>query len=154
MTLRSSSIPSDGIMPRAQAFNGFGCNGGNKSPSLSWSGAPKGTQSYIVTVYDPDAPTGSGFWHWSVFNVPASVTSLGEGAPLPHAAVAARNDFSRNAYSGACPPEGQTHTYIFTVYALPQKKLSLTDTASAAMVGFFAHTTALAHASLMVSYHH
>lgn len=154
MQLHSTSIPTGGTIPQAQAFKGFGCTGGNISPELAWSGAPKGTKSFIVTVYDPDAPTGSGFWHWSVFNLPATVTSLKPGARLPAGAIAARNDFSLNAYSGPCPPKGETHTYVFTVYAMPEKTLPLSKTASGALVGFFAHTQALAHASLKARYRH
>jgi Raf kinase inhibitor-like YbhB/YbcL family protein len=154
MTLTSASIPADGKVPSAQVLNGFGCTGGNVSPALAWSGAPKNTKSFVITLYDPDAPTGSGFWHWSAFNIPAGTTALKAGAALPAGAVAARNDFSWNSYSGPCPPQGTTHRYIFSVYAMPTATLPLDETASAALVGFFAHTGELAHASLTTTMSH
>lgn len=157
MALRSSDIAEGEIMDADQVFAGFGCDGGNLAPSLSWSGVPEGTKSFIITVYDPDAPTGSGFWHWSVFNLPATVTELSEGAgteqvPLPEGAIQARNDFSMNAFGGACPPEGSEHRYVFTVYAMPQDALTIDETASGALVGFFANTSALGSASITAKY--
>ena len=158
MHLMSPDIAEGQMLNDDQILQGFGCEGGDLSPSLSWSGAPGGTRSYIVTAYDPDAPSGSGWWHWSVFNIPATTTTLPEGTgtggkPLPEAAVAARNDFSRNGYGGACPPEGdEPHRYVFTVYAMPQEKLPIDETASAAMVGFFANTSALDRASITALY--
>ena len=83
MTLTSSDIKEGGTIVNEQVFKGFGCTGGNVSPALSWSGAPSGTKSFAVTVYDPDAPTGSGFWHWVMFNIPATTTSLPGGAGTP-----------------------------------------------------------------------
>lgn len=158
MTLTSTDIAEGETMSADQEFDGFGCSGGNLSPALSWSGAPAGTNSYIVMAYDPDAPTGSGFWHWAAFNIPADVTSLPtgvgtDGVPLPDGMVQARNDYSVNAFGGACPPEGDDpHHYIFTVYAMPQESLPLDETASSAVVGFMAHTTSLDHASLTALY--
>lgn len=157
MTLRSSDIAEGEALHVDQVFAGYGCEGGNLAPSLTWSGIPEGTMSYIITAYDPDAPTGSGLWHWSVFNLPASVTELSEGAgseklPLPEGAVQARNDFSQNAFSGACPPKGSEHRYVFTVYAMPQKALPIDETASSALVGFFANTSSLASASITARY--
>ncbi len=147
----------DGTFQAAQVLSGLGCKGGNLSPELVWSGAPPETGSFIVTLYDPDAPTGSGFWHWSVFDIPATVTHVAEGAgsagdTLPDGGVTARNDFSRNQYDGACPPKGATHRYVVTVYAMPVTRLPLDATASAAMVGFFANTGALARASQEITY--
>ena len=157
MTLTSSDIADGRAMDADQVFDGFGCEGRNLSPSLSWSGAPEGTASFVVTAYDPDAPTGSGFWHWSVFDIPASATALLEGAgtataPLPEGAVQARNDYSQNAFGGACPPEGRTHRYVFTVYAMPQDALPIDATASGALVGFFANTASLDRASITARY--
>ncbi|MBT9386314.1 YbhB/YbcL family Raf kinase inhibitor-like protein [Pseudooceanicola sp. CBS1P-1] len=145
-----SATPGGSIAP-AQVLSGFGCTGGNRSPALRWSGAPAGTKSYIVTMYDPDAPTGSGLWHWSVFDIPGSASGLEAGA-LPQGAVAARNDFSINGYSGACPPEGQTHRYRITVYAMGTERLALDSTASGAMVGFFAENGALDRAQVTLPY--
>ena len=157
MTLTSADISEGGTLDAEQVMNAFGCEGGNLAPSLSWSGAPEGMQSFVVTAYDPDAPTGSGLWHWSVFNIPASVTELPEGAgtdaaPLPKGAITARNDLSQNGFAGACPPEGQTHRYVFTVHAMPQEALPLDETASSALVGFFATTSALDKATITATY--
>jgi Raf kinase inhibitor-like YbhB/YbcL family protein len=154
MTLVSDDMAEGQGLSADQVLDGFGCTGGNLAPSLSWEGAPEGTKSFVVTAYDPDAPTGSGWWHWSVFNIPADVTRLTEGTgtpdnPLPAGAIAARNDFSLNAFGGACPPEGgEAHRYIFTVYAMPQDALPLDDTASGAMVGYYATGSSLNRASL------
>lgn len=154
MTLTSADIAEGQILTADQVLNEFGCAGSNMAPSLSWEGAPEGIKSFAVTAYDPDAPTGSGWWHWSVFNIPAEVTSLAEGSgspenPLPVGAIAARNDFSRNTFSGFCPPEGdEPHHYVFTVYAMPQDVLPLDETASGAMVGYFTSGTSLARASI------
>jgi Raf kinase inhibitor-like YbhB/YbcL family protein len=157
MSLTSSDIAEGQVLDNDQVMNGFGCDGGNLSPSLSWTGAPEDTQSFVVTAYDPDAPTGSGLWHWSVVNIPASVTDLPEGvgtenAPLPDGAVVVRNDLSQNGFAGACPPEGQSHRYIFQVFAMPQEALPVDETASSALVGFFANTSSLDRASIAATY--
>ena len=159
MRLTSLDMGEGGTLGPDQVMAGLGCEGGNLSPALSWNGEPEGTQSIVITAYDPDAPTGSGLWHWSVFNLPATTASLPEGAgaargaELPEGAVQARNDLSQNAYSGACPPAGAlAHRYVFTVFAMPLARLPLDDTASAALVGFFANTQALDRATLTVTY--
>lgn len=140
----------------AQVFNGFGCSGGNKSPELTWSGAPAGTKSFVVTAYDPDAPTGSGWWHWVLFNIPASVTHLDGGmttAALPAGAVEGRSDFGTPGFGGACPPPGdKPHHYIFTVYALKTEKLDLDGSASAALIGFMTHANMIGKAVLVARY--
>ena len=140
-----------------QVFNGFGCSGKNVSPPLQWSGAPVGTKSFALTVYDPDAPTGSGWWHWIVYNVPASVTELplgaGDGGRLPAGAVQARTDFGTAGYGGPCPPPGdRPHHYVFTVYALKTEKLDVPANASAALVAFSINANKLASASITASY--
>ncbi len=139
----------------SEAF-GFGCMGGNQSPQLSWSGAPEGTQSFAVTCFDPDAPTGSGFWHWVVANIPANVTSLptGAGDPaagmMPAGALEVRTDFGKPGYGGPCPPQGANiHRYIFTVHAVSLKELPVTADTSAAIVGFYLNFNTLAKASLI-----
>lgn len=135
---------------------GFGCAGGNLSPQLSWIGAPEGTKSFAVTCYDPDAPTGSGFWHWVVANIPASVTSLdlGAGDPasgkMPKGALEVRTDFGAPGYGGPCSPEGShVHRYIFTVHAVGVDKLEVTADTSAAIVGFYLHFNTLEKVSLI-----
>lgn len=157
MQLTAPAFADGGTLPGDQVFDGFGCTGPNISPALNWSGAPEGTKSLILTAYDPDAPTGSGFWHWTVFNLPADTAGISEGAgtadaTLPGGAIQGRNDYSLNAFGGACPPAGRTHRYIFTVYAMPQEALPVDETVSGAVVGFFAHNTALDSASLTVTY--
>jgi len=134
---------------------GFGCGGGNKSPHLKWEDAPAGTKSFAVTCFDPDAPTGSGFWHWVVANIPASVSELPLGAGDPAAgvlkapAVQVRTDFSKPGYGGPCPPEGDhPHRYLFTVYAVGSE-LQVTADTSAAVVGFQLHFNTLDKATLM-----
>jgi len=157
--LSSPTIKPGSMLTEAQVFKGFGCEGKNTSPALKWSGAPQGTKSYAVTVYDPDAPTGSGWWHWVVFNIPASVTELPEGAGsadgkgLPAGAVQGRTDFGSAAFGGACPPAGdKPHRYIFTVHALKTDKIEVPADASAALVGFMLNANRLGKASFEAKY--
>jgi Raf kinase inhibitor-like YbhB/YbcL family protein len=138
---------------------GFGCAGGNVSPHLRWEGAPEGTKSFAVTCYDPDAPTGSGFWHWVVLNIPADVTELPLGAGnlerglMPAGTVEIRNDVGVPGYVGPCPPEGDhPHRYIFTVFAVSAESLPVPAEASAAVAGFNLHFTTLEKATLMGLY--
>ncbi len=156
LMLTSPDFADGATLPEAQVLSGFGCTGGNLSPALSWSGAPEGTQSFILTLYDPDAPTGSGWWHWTVVNIPAGVTELPAGASpdtLPAGAVEGRTDFGSPGYGGACPPEGAApHRYVFTLYAMPEASLPLDAGSSGAMVGFYAHAMALDRAELTVTY--
>ena len=153
-TLTSPTIMEGGTMGMDHVFNSFGCTGKNISPALSWSGAPEGTRSFAITVYDPDAPTGSGWWHWTVANIPASVTSLAAGAgsttsALPKGAVEGRTDFGKPGYGGPCPPKGdKPHRYVFTVFALKVERLALSGEASGAMFGYNLYGNMLAKASL------
>ena len=124
-TLTSPDIKANGTIDKKFEFNGFGCSGENKSPALKWSGAPKDTKSFAVTVYDPDAPTGSGWWHWSVINIPADVTELKpdagdvSGANLPQGAKQCAHRLRRRRLGRRLPAAGdKPHRYIFTVYAL------------------------------------
>ncbi len=140
---------------------GFGCSGGNRSPQLSWSGAPAGTRSFTLTCYDPDAPTGSGFWHWVVANMPANVNELPAGAgnpssgELPAGAVHIRNDVGTREYAGPCPPQGDhPHRYIFTIFAVGVEGLQVNADTSAAVVGFQLHFNTLAKAELMGLFKH
>ncbi len=137
---------------------GFGCAGGNVSPQLSWSGAPEGTKSFAVTCFDPDAPTGSGFWHWVVVNIPPDIASLeagagGPGGNLPAGALQVRTDFGAPGYGGPCPPQGDhPHRYIFTVFAVGMEELPVTADTAAAVVGFNLNFNTLDKASLMGLY--
>jgi Raf kinase inhibitor-like YbhB/YbcL family protein len=142
-----------GQFREAQISNGFGCHGSNMSPAISWSGEPGDTGSFIVSMYDVDAPTGSGFWHWVVADIPASVHSLAAGAgnnvaKLPAGALPIRNDMGNRAYLGPCPPQGETHRYVITVTALKIPKLPVGADATPAVVGFAAHYQQLAKATM------
>ena len=140
-------------------FNGFGCVGANLSPALSWRHPPKGTRSFAVTAYDPDAPTGSGWWHWVVFNLPAETRELAAGAgdpaadKMPAGAVQSRTDFGKSGWGGPCPPQGdRPHRYVITVHALKVDKIDLDENAPAAMVGFMINANRLAKASITAFY--
>ena len=158
-SIMSPDIKAGGTMPKSFEFNGFGCSGDNKSPVLKWSGAPAGTKSFAVTVYDPDAPTGSGWWHWVVVNIPANVSDLPSdagavgGANLPAGASHVKVDFGFAGWGGTCPPQGdKPHRYIFTVYALKTEKLDLPPDATAALAGFMINANKLGKASFTAHY--
>ncbi|WP_374088482.1 YbhB/YbcL family Raf kinase inhibitor-like protein [Methylomicrobium lacus] len=159
MTLKSPTLKPGATLTKEQEFNGFGCAGKNQSPALKWTAGPKGTQSYAITVYDPDAPTGSGWWHWVVYNIPAQVTELAAGAGdatgklLPANAIQGRTDFGTHEFGGACPPVGdKPHRYIFTVHALKIEKIDVPAESSAALVGFMIHGNSLGTASFTAKY--
>ncbi len=161
MSLSSTSFADGDYLAADHVLSevyGFGCAGGNTSPHLAWSGAPEGTQSFAVTCYDPDAPTGSGFWHWLVVDIPADVTELvlGAGGPegeLPAGALQTRTDFGAPGYGGPCPPEGDhPHRYLFTVFAVSQEKLGVDADTMPAVVGFMLNFNTLDKATLMGLY--
>jgi Raf kinase inhibitor-like YbhB/YbcL family protein len=150
--LASSDIKANAPMPKQQEFNGFGCTGGNISPQLQWKNAPVGTKSFAVTVYDPDAPTGSGWWHWGVVNIPANVQLIAAGS-VPAGALETRTDYGTSSYGGACPPIGdKVHHYIHTVWALDVEQLPLDANASGALVGYMLNQHALGKAQLTATY--
>lgn len=158
LTLSSESFSEGGLLDTrhvlSEAF-GFGCNGGNLSPQLSWAGVPDGTKSFAITCFDPDAPTGSGFWHWVVANIPPTVNELELGASgnMPAGALEVRTDFGKPGYGGPCPPEGtNVHRYIFTVHAVSLAKLPVEADTSAAIVGFYLNFNTLEKASLIGLY--
>ena len=157
-TVTSTEIAEGKALTNRQVFKGFGCDGANVSPQLSWSGAPEGTKSFAVTVYDPDAPTCSGWWHWTVVNLPATTSGLATGAgsaggTLPAGAVQGRTDFGKGGFGGACPPVGdKPHRYQFTVWALKVDSLPVDADASGAMVGFMLNANALGKATLTATY--
>ena len=156
----SKDITHGEQMPNAHVFNGMGVAGDNVSPQLSWSGFPPETKSFVVTCFDPDAPTPSGFWHWLVVDIPASVTELPTGAgesdaTLPAGAFHTRTDFGTANYGGAAPPEGdQVHRYYFVVHAVDVEKLEVEPDSSAAFVSFNLafHTLARAIITPVFSY--
>jgi Raf kinase inhibitor-like YbhB/YbcL family protein len=152
--LSSPDFAPDSLIPKSFEFNGFGCSGENKSPTLRWSGAPTDAKSFAVTVYDPDAPTGSGWWHWFVVDIPAGVSALPAdagaigGAKLPKGARHVRIDYGFSGWGGPCPPPGdKPHRYVFTVHALKVDKLEIPDDATAALAGFMVNANTLAKAS-------
>jgi Raf kinase inhibitor-like YbhB/YbcL family protein len=156
-TLKSSEL--GGQFTNRYLMNGFGYSGENLSPQLSWENAPAGTVAFAVTMYDKDAPTGSGFWHWVVFNIPANVTQIPSNAGniskklMPIGAVQSINDIGNNGYIGPAPPEGPSHQYVITVYAL-KKMIDLKETATPALVGFYLNSASLAKASIVAYAQH
>lgn len=156
--LASPTIGTEVSLPITHVFEGFGCVGGNRSPALRWANAPAATKSFAVTMFDPDAPTGSGWWHWMVYNLPPSTRELqedagGGGALLPVGAMHGRTDFGTYGYGGACPPEGATpHRYVITLHALKVDKLEPPKDASPAMLGYLIHANRLASTSVQTTY--
>jgi len=158
LDLTSSDLREGHFMTKMFEFNGFGCSGANKSPALDWANLPSGTKSIAVTAYDPDAPTGSGWWHWLVADIPATEKGLLQGAgsvggKLPAGSRSFINDFGIRDFGGACPPAGHgMHRYQFTVWALPVEKLQVPDNANAAVLGYTLNASALAKKTLTATY--
>ncbi|MFN8993240.1 MAG: YbhB/YbcL family Raf kinase inhibitor-like protein [Alphaproteobacteria bacterium] len=159
ISLSSRNITPGKPLANEQVYNSFGCTGKNLSPQLAWSNIPPGTRSLAITMFDPDAPTGSGWWHWVVFNIPVSTMTLQEGASgktgpenIPAGAIESRTDFGTTGYGGACPPPGRTHRYITTLWALNVDLLPLDKDASGAMVGFYLNQHRIASVSLSATF--
>jgi len=157
--LSSNNIGNGVLMSKAEEFTGFGCNGDNLSPQLSWSGQPEGTKSFAITVFDPDAPTGSGWWHWQIINISSDITELPQGAGnlknkiWPKQSMQIENDYGIPGFGGACPPKGSgPHRYQFTVYALSVEKLNVTTGSSGALVGYMINSHALESATIEALY--
>lgn len=157
--LTSPELSPGGRFETRHVFNGFGCSGGNTSPALRWRGVPAGTHSLALTVYDPDAPTGSGWWHWVMFDIPATTPGLAAGAGNPAAgkapkgAIQTGTDFGKPGFGGPCPPAGdKPHRYVFTLYALKVDKLGVDPASTAAMVGFMLNANKLDRTSFTVYY--
>ena len=155
--LTSTALKEGGKLPLAQVLNGMGHSGGNISPHLAWEDPPEGTQSFVVSVFDPDAPTGCGWWHWAVIDIPADtrelLTGAGSGqAPLTPGEKQTRTDFGAPGYGGAAPPPGRTQQYVFKVQALSVPSLGLDEGASGAMVSALSGMHRLGEATLTVQY--
>ena len=155
LTLKSGDMI--GQITINQVFNGFGCTGKNISPQLEWNNAPKGTKSFAITVYDPDAPTGSGWWHWVVFNIPKDTNQILSNASalntLPKDTIQSKTDFGKNKFGGACPPKGsKPHAYITTIYALDVEKLGLDKNANPALVGYMLNAHVIEKSSIITYY--
>ncbi len=156
-TLKTSSFDPKKPLPNKYVFNDSGCSGENISPALEWSGAPSETKSFAVTVFDPDAPTGHGWWHWTVVNIPANINRLEEGASndhrLPSGVIEGKTDYGQIGYGGACPPTGdKAHRYVFTVYALKSEKMNINPKTSGTVLKESLDAESLAKASFTVEY--
>ncbi|GAC1420577.1 MAG: YbhB/YbcL family Raf kinase inhibitor-like protein [Flavisolibacter sp.] len=154
-TLKSKDIGGQGTSK--EAFNSFGCTGQNISPELSWENPPAGTKSFAVTLYDKDAPTGSGFWHWVIFDIPVGSNELKSNAGntglnlAPKGSIQSKTDYGVPGYGGPCPPMGHGfHQYLFTVYALKIEKLGLDAGTSAAVIGYTINQNILGKASIVM----
>lgn len=159
LRVSSHDIRHGGTFKDQQVANSFGCKGGNVSPEIRWSHAPAGTKSFAVTMFDPDAPTGSGFWHWVVFNIPSTVHELPKNAGdlktnlAPPGAVQSRTDFGVPGYNGPCPPPGdRPHRYRISVYAVDVPHLDGDQNTPAAVIGFQLHFHAIAKGVLIGHY--
>ena len=157
--IESSDIKAGSTITNKNVFNGFGCSGENISPQISWANAPKETKSFALTVYDPDAPTGSGWWHYVAVNIPASYAKLPtnfsseDKFKTTDGISQVRNDFGTYKFGGPCPPKvDKAHRYIFTIYALKSEKLDVPETATAALAGFMINQNVLAKSSFEALY--
>ncbi|MCA3269135.1 MAG: YbhB/YbcL family Raf kinase inhibitor-like protein [Alphaproteobacteria bacterium] len=153
-TVKSETFKNGAVMPKSVEFIGFACDGGNQSPQLSWSGAPAGTKSFVITQHDPDAPTTVGWWHWTVYNIPATVNALPAGASksaaLPKGALEGLTDYGTTGFGGACPPKGdKPHRYNTTVYALSVEKFDMpAETMTGAKLMFLIKDVTLGKATI------
>ncbi len=156
-TLMSNTL--GGEATTLEEFNGFGCTGQNQSPQLSWKNAPEGTMSFAITMYDPDAPTGSGWWHWLAFDIPKETTIIPANAGnvdlnlMPAGTVQSITDYGAKGYGGPCPPEGHgLHQYIITIHALKTDKLGLDENTNAAIVGYYLGNNTISKSSIVAYY--
>jgi Raf kinase inhibitor-like YbhB/YbcL family protein len=158
-SLYSNDIDLIKMIDNDHIFNGFGCSGSNISPQLSWKNPPKDAKSFAITIYDPDAPTGSGWWHWVVLNIPKHYTGLEKNFTtknqfrFKNLITQVRNDYGLYRYGGPCPPKNdKDHRYIFTVYALKVDKIMIDKNATAAQAGYMINKNTIAKASFIAKY--
>ncbi len=157
IVLHSASLSQNATIDNKYVYKGYGCEGENLSPQVSWEGIPAEAKSLAITYYDPDAPSGSGWWHWTVFNISPSVTEIPEGASgteaMPKGAIEGRTDFGESKFGGSCPPVGdKPHRYFLTLHALDVEKLDLDASAPGAMVGYFINAHSIGQAQIMAAY--
>jgi Raf kinase inhibitor-like YbhB/YbcL family protein len=160
MTISSPDFKDGEMIKEANVYKGFGCNGKNISPQIVINDIPKDAKSLALTVYDPDAPTGSGWWHWIVYNIPSTTKTIFSGdkkiatwVSFGREAVFGRNDFGTYNYGGPCPPIGHgKHHYVLTIYALNVEKLTLPKDASAALIGYNINANVIEKASITAIY--
>ncbi len=160
MSITSPDFKEGEMIKEVNVFNGFGCSGQNISPEINISNVPKKAKSLALTIYDPDAPTGSGWWHWIAYDMPTTTKTVFSGrekiAPwvsFGKEGIFGRNDFGTQSYGGPCPPAGHgKHHYILTVYALSVKKLDLPKNASAALIGYNINANIVEKASITSLY--
>ncbi|WP_237386200.1 YbhB/YbcL family Raf kinase inhibitor-like protein [Xenorhabdus sp. Sc-CR9] len=159
MIISSTEFKNNDFLLKEHEFNEFGGNGDNRSPELVWTDAPAGTKSFAITVYDPDAPTGSGFWHWVAFDIPVDTQLLqanagqSDSSKLPTGTIQSRNDYGLFGFGGPCPPLGdKAHRYIFTVHALSVEKLGVDAETTNAVARFMIQANTLATA-VITSYY-
>ncbi|WP_010093464.1 YbhB/YbcL family Raf kinase inhibitor-like protein [Burkholderia ubonensis] len=157
--VKVDGLDHDGQFASRQVYNGFGCKGENISPRISWSHVPPETRSIVVTLFDPDAPTGGlGWTHWTVVNIPPSVSSIEMGASgnanlLPAGALETLTDFGESKYGGPCPPQGESHRYVVTAFALSVPRIDAKSTSSPALVAYQMHGNAIAQAQYVAKYY-
>lgn len=158
-SLTSPEFAEQGKLAKAHEYNDFGGDGDNRSPALRWIGVPAGTRSLAITLYDPDAPTGSGFWHWVAFDIPPDTEGLSansgakDGRLLPAGAIQSTNDYGVHGFGGACPPPGaEPHRYVFTLHALSVEKLGIDGTTPNAVARFLIHANTIDSASTTAYY--
>ncbi|MDF3088771.1 YbhB/YbcL family Raf kinase inhibitor-like protein [Burkholderia semiarida] len=148
-----------GHFTNEHVYGGFGCHGQNVSPRISWAHVPRGTKSIVVTIFDPDAPTGGlGWTHWEIVNIPPSESSIEKGASgnpklMPSGAVETLTDFGESRYGGPCPPQGASHRYVVTASALNVEKIDVAPAASPAVVAYQMHGKIIAQAKYVARYH-
>ncbi len=158
-TLSSPEFADQGRLDKAHEYNDFGGNGANRSPALSWSGVPEGARSLALTLYDPDAPTGSGFWHWVAFDISPETCALRRdagvvgGEHLPAGAIQSANDYGFRGFGGVCPPPGAgAHRYVFTLHALSVDKLGVDAATPNAVARYLIHANSIGTASITAFY--